>query len=253
MSTTPRAANRGTTTNGAKTGRRGATRAAPPLSDGQLLDLERLSEIADRKGWYSFERKPDGSIKVTLPFSGRIASGSRETAKPSKEPSATPAKIPNARQRASRARLQDYQQHKRGERTADKSDAAEALSSVRTKSLPAQPIEKERSPSSTCEAGPAMGETTAPVPNALVPSSSPALAAPLVAAIEPEPLRGRKRDAASPLQGPPAVTQGGSCERQRGKVGRGGGLLRKPHRVDGSGGFPEFVCGYFRDNGHFTV
>ena len=45
------------------------TRTPSKLSDATLHDLEQLSDLAEKKGWYSFAYTAEGrSIKVTLPL-----------------------------------------------------------------------------------------------------------------------------------------------------------------------------------------
>lgn len=224
------------------------SRGAVPLSDAQLLDIEQLSDIAHRKGWYAFDYDPRTHfIKVTLPHDRRAPRGQREAARPppTPAPSATTATAQNARERASRERLQDFQQRKARERKGGTADAADVASPKRKKPLLTRLIEKVWSPSPTQDevpetpavhaepSVPAPAEPShAPAPSvpSEAPEPAPAPAVP-VETVEPEHAAGTKREAALAGDDPSAGTSEGSCEKQRGKTGRGGGLLRKPKRL----------------------
>ena len=117
-------------------GRPRARRArAAPLSEAQLVDIDRVADLASKWGWFGFQMH---GCKVSLPFA-QPHRGRREAARRSPAPSSAPpaptAAAPNAKQRRSARRLQDYQEAKRRERVGGAADADGDLAAVRRQDL----------------------------------------------------------------------------------------------------------------------
>lgn len=122
--------------------------SAAPLTEAQLHDIEQLSVLAEKMGWFRFKMH---ECEATLPFA-HMHRGRREPAPrpptPSTAPQSSPA-TPNARQRRAALRLQEFQQRKRDERKGGTADAADAASPVRKKPMLQRIFEKVWSPSET--------------------------------------------------------------------------------------------------------